>query len=157
MAWLLVMLAPFRRKLQRSCWDDYWPILNLLPAFVSKLNPCTRRKQAHCYWTLHTNGCTLAGRFEPKPIWYCTYHCVALNPLICCQTGRPGRKPWKGSCVDHNQGQRETETRKSWNNERTLRFTISHVLPTNVSSHNFCSSLCNSWLSAFNKAYGTFK
>lgn len=36
-----------------------------------------------------------------NPVLYRTYHCGPLSPLICCQTGRPGRKPWRGSCVNH--------------------------------------------------------
>lgn len=42
-----------------------------------------------------------------NPVLYRTYHCGPLSPLICCQTGRPGRKPWRGSCVNHVQGNKE--------------------------------------------------
>lgn len=57
---------------------------------------------------------------EAKPAQYCTYHCGPLNPLICCQTGRPGRKPWRGSCVNRIEGKREKQKQSTVeNNENT--------------------------------------
>lgn len=49
-----------------------------------------------------------------NPVLYCTYHCGPLSPLICCQTGRPGRRPWRGSCVNHAEEKEITvETEKA--------------------------------------------
>lgn len=73
----------------------------------SKLNPCTWRKQSSLLLnTAHTllHSCRPV---QSNPVQYCTYHCGPLSPLICCQTGRPGRKPWRGSCVNQIQEKRE--------------------------------------------------
>lgn len=67
---------------------------------------------------------------EAEPVQYCTYHWGPLNPLICCQTGRPGRKPWRGSCVNRIQGKREKQKQDSWKTIRT--YEISNGVSTNA-------------------------
>lgn len=51
---------------------------------------------------------------------YCTYHCGPLRPLTCFRAGRPGRKPWRGSCssppAQEERGDRDREV-KLWEQE----------------------------------------
>lgn len=104
------------REKGRSYWEGYWPELQLLPSFVSKLNPCTCQKQSSLL--LNTARALLHfGRpclVQPNPAQYCTYYCEPLSLLICFQTGRPGRKPWRGSCVKPSRGRKRRETVKRW-------------------------------------------
>lgn len=61
----------------------------------------------HC-----THVVTLCRPVEANPVTYCTYHCGPLSLLICCQTGRPGRKPLRDSCSNHIEGEREERRQK---------------------------------------------
>lgn len=53
--------------------------------------------------------CTINTHRQARPIQSSTYHC---GPAACCQTGRPGRTQWRGSCANKSQrkqGERESE------------------------------------------------
>lgn len=90
------------QKLERHSWTC-WPSFQPQSMHVKK-------SKANSHSKLHTLWYTLCRPVQFNPVQYCTYHCGPLSPLICCQTGRPGRKPWRGSCVNHIKGKRkETE------------------------------------------------
>lgn len=59
-------------------------------------------------------GTVFAGLPSPNPAEYSTYRCEPLSLLTGFQVGRPGRKLWRGSCVNHIQGKEKRQTVKRW-------------------------------------------
>lgn len=88
-----------------------------------------------------------------NPVLYCTYHCGPLSPLICCQTGRPGRRPWRGSCVNHAEEKEITvETEKAERRSIPLLTNVQHAALPQKSSPPFrlwqraiTSTICRAW------------
>lgn len=84
----------------------------------------------HC-----THVVTLCRPIQANPVTYCTYHCGPLSLLICCQTGRPGRKPWRDSCSNHIEGKKEERRQKDGGVETVKA--DQGLIPRNVFLRNF--------------------
>lgn len=102
-----------RTKKHRWCRVVHFPVRCICSQIQSMHG---LESKACCYWTLQTHFCTLAGL--SSPIQYCTYHCGPLSLLICCQIGRPGRRPWRDSCIHHIQ--RKEKRQRQWRTETLL-------------------------------------